>query len=162
VQGRGIHPPTSTICGSAIVDGAMPKSGGCVGIGKLNGLSGYSKTKDTNGIKVETSGGADWSYVLFKVDNPDFAKSDIRILNDKGQPDYQGRLEFRVTGKWGTVNMKGTEQSSARLICKAMNYVDGEYMNDGETKDFCETYLDKDHCGFEGQNVHYQGYKCDG
>ena len=80
VQGRGIHPPTSTICGSAIVDGAMPKSGGCVGIGKFNGLSGYSKTKDTNGIKVETSGGADWSYVLFKVDNPDFAKSDIRIL----------------------------------------------------------------------------------
>ncbi len=67
-----------------------------------------------------------------------------------------------MTGKWGTVNMKGTEQSSARLICKAMNYVDGEYMNDGETKDFCETYLDKDHCGFEGQNVHYQGYKCDG
>lgn len=78
--GRGIHPPTSTICGSAIADGAMPKSGGCVGIGKLNGQSGYSKAKDTNSIKIETASGAEWSYVVFKVDNPDFAKSDIRIL----------------------------------------------------------------------------------
>jgi len=80
VIGRGIHPPTSTICGSAIADGAMPKSGGCVGIGKVVGQSGYAKAKDTNGIKIELGGDADWSFVLFKVDNPDFAKSDIRIL----------------------------------------------------------------------------------
>ncbi len=46
--------------------------------------------------------------------------------------------------------MKGTEQSSAHLICKALNYVSGEWMNDEETKDFCESYLDKDYCGFEG------------
>jgi len=42
VIGRGIHPPTSTICGSAIADGAMPKSGGCVGIGKVVGQGGYA------------------------------------------------------------------------------------------------------------------------
>ena len=35
-------------------------------------------------------------------------------------------------------------------------------MNDEDTKDFCETYQDKNYCGFDGQNVHYQGYKCDG
>jgi len=35
-------------------------------------------------------------------------------------------------------------------------------MNDSETKDFCETYDELDHCGFDGQEVHYHGYKCDG
>lgn len=34
-------------------------------------------------------------------------------------------------------------------------------MNDPEAKDFCETYLEKDHCGFKGQPVHYMNYKCD-
>jgi len=31
-----------------------------------------------------------------------------------------------------------------------MNYVWGEWMNDSDTKDFCETYLEKDYCGFKG------------
>ena len=45
-------------------------------------------------------------------------------------------------------------------MCKALNYIDGEFMNNGD-KDFCETFNDKDHCGLEGQSVQYQGYRCD-
>jgi hypothetical protein len=39
-----------------------------------------------------------------KVDNIDFSKSDVRILDDNGEPSYEGRLEFRVGGRWGTVS----------------------------------------------------------
>ena len=73
------------------------------------------------------------------MDNPDFSKSDIRILNSKGQPDFEGRVEMRIAGVWGTVSAKGSEQSAAIYFCKAMNYMFGEFMN-GETKSFCADF----------------------
>jgi len=36
-----------------------------------------------------------------------------------------------------------------------LNYVDGEWMNEPDVKDFCETYLDKDYCGYKGSDIHY-------
>ena len=104
-----MHTPISTICGAAIADGSIPKSGGCVGIGKVSGLSSYPATMISNGIKIKAGPSALWSFNTFKVDSPDFSKSDIRILNHKGEPDYQGRVEFRLNGKWGTVNFKNCE-----------------------------------------------------
>lgn len=79
-MGRGIHNPNSHVCGAAIADGSLPKSGGCIGVSRLTGLDGYAKALKTNGVKVDKGPGADWSFITFKVDNPDFAKSDIRIL----------------------------------------------------------------------------------
>ena len=52
VQGRGIHNPMSNVCAAAIADGSMPKSGGCIGLGKTNGLSAYAKAKLSNGVKI--------------------------------------------------------------------------------------------------------------
>ena len=37
VMGRGIHNPSSTVCGSAIADGSIPKSGGCLAISRVKG-----------------------------------------------------------------------------------------------------------------------------
>jgi hypothetical protein len=48
------------------------------------------------------------------VNNPDFAKSDLRIVDFNGEPDYVGRVEFRVGGKWGTVSNEGTTDAFAR------------------------------------------------
>ena len=42
------------------------------------------------------------------------SKSDIRILDDSGIPASTGRVEFRVTGKWGTVANEGTSAAFAR------------------------------------------------
>lgn len=33
-----MHNPDSTICGAALADGSIPKSGGCVAIVKAKGL----------------------------------------------------------------------------------------------------------------------------
>tara|TARA_B110000503_G_C7038754_1_gene367294 strand:- start:297 stop:641 length:345 start_codon:yes stop_codon:yes gene_type:complete len=109
VMGRGIHNPSSNICAAAIADGSMPKSGGCVAVAKMAGLSSYPSGKLSNGVKVTMGSSSPWSFITYKADNTDFSKSDIRILNYKGEPDYEGRVEFRVSGKWGTVNIKGSE-----------------------------------------------------
>lgn len=43
VYGLGIHPAESGICKSAIVDRAMPETGGIIGIGITHGLEMYHK-----------------------------------------------------------------------------------------------------------------------
>ena len=37
------------------------------------------------------------------------ADLDMRIMNYQNQPDYMGRIEFRLDGKWGTVCSKGMQ-----------------------------------------------------
>lgn len=49
-----------------------------------------------------------WSYSTVKINNIDFSKSDVRIINKEGLNDYKGRVEFRVGGIWGTVSNEGT------------------------------------------------------
>ena len=36
------------------------------------------------------------------------SKSDIRILNNEGIPAAEGRVEFRVSGHWGSVDYDKT------------------------------------------------------
>lgn len=88
VMGRGIHNPSSTVCGSAIASGSLPKSGGCITIAKVHGLNSYPKSKISNGVKVEVGAASTWGFYTIKADNTDFSKSDVRILNYKGEPDY--------------------------------------------------------------------------
>lgn len=76
----GIHHPSSMVCQSAIADGSMPKQGGCVGVGKTNGLNGYGRGPTSNGVKISLGAASSWSYFTFKADNTDMSKSDIRIL----------------------------------------------------------------------------------
>jgi hypothetical protein len=88
VLGRGIHHPSSNICAAAIADGTIPKHGGCVAISRVAGLENYSKSKMSNGVKVTSGKDGSFSIITTKADSSDFSKSDIRILNHKGEPDY--------------------------------------------------------------------------
>jgi len=92
------------------------------------------------------------------VNNPDFSKSDIRIMDNNGEPNFVGRVEFRVGGKWGTVGNEGTTKAFARQVCRVLNYKDGEVLN--TKKDFCTDFRGKDWCGLDAQPVHYTHYEC--
>ncbi len=109
-KGLGIHPDDASICKSALADGAVPNTGGVVGIGTYVGINNYDKSHGkVNGIEVGKNKAAGKSFSVVKVDNIDMCDLDMRILNDKGQPDYMGRVEFRLDGKWGTICAKGTD-----------------------------------------------------
>jgi len=46
------------------------------------------------------------------------AESNIRIIDNEGNPSFRGRVEFRNQGIWGTCCSKNTVNSAARVICK--------------------------------------------
>ena len=80
----------------------------------------------------------------FKIDNVDFADKELRIINNNGQPDFQGRIEIRINGQWGTLCSKGTSIKIGRSACRMMKYLDGQLMNPPSTEggvDFCSNYL---------------------
>ena len=158
VLGRTVFHPQSTVCGAGIVDGSIPRSGGLMGVIRSPGQESYEAYVKTNGIVITKGGKSDWSFSTLRIESPDMAKSDIRILDDQGLPSWFGRVEFRVGGKWGTVSNDGTNKAFARLVCRALNYKDGLLLN--SDRGFCQTYKGKDFCGFVGQPVHYNKYQC--
>ena len=114
------------ICAAAIVDGAMSHYGGIIGVGKVNGpdfFDGANKNMRVRGIEVNkgsllTDGTKGiFSYYTFKIDNVDFSKKNIRILNNKGEIDYQGRVEIRTDGQWGTLSETDSKKSYAQVAC---------------------------------------------
>lgn len=113
-MGRGVYHPESSVCGAAIIDGSLPKSGGLVGVIRIAGQDTYDERPVSYGITISQGNASTWSYTTVKVNNPDMSKSDIRILDDSGIPASTGRVEFRVTGKWGTVANEGTSAAFAR------------------------------------------------
>ena len=79
-------------------------------------------------------------------------------MDNNGEPNFVGRVEFRVGGKWGTVGNEGTTKAFARQVCRVLNYKDGEVLN--TKKDFCTDFRGKDWCGLDAQPVHYTHYEC--
>ena len=86
VFGSGIHPEESSICRSAIADRSMPAFGGLIGIGVMPGLSTYEKAPHYMGLEIKAHKVSAKSFVTYKVDNPDFMSSDLRILDQRGAP----------------------------------------------------------------------------
>lgn len=130
------------------MDGSIPRSGGLFGIVRTAGQDDFSQYKKVNGIAANAGNGSTWSFHTIKINNPDFAKSDLRIVDNNGEPNFVGRVEFRVGGKWGTVNNEGTTAAFARHVCRSLNYKDGTLLNN--KKDFCTDFKGKDWCGYEG------------
>jgi hypothetical protein len=58
------------------------------------------------------------SFYTIKVDNYDMAEKNVRIIDFKGQPNSQGRVEFRNNGEWGTGCARGSEENAVRTICR--------------------------------------------
>jgi hypothetical protein len=84
VFGLSIHNEESSICKSAVVDGASPLSGGIIGIGIVQGIDKYEKGGVIKGIEVKSGSKSKRSMFTFKIDNIDFADKDMRILNNEG------------------------------------------------------------------------------
>jgi hypothetical protein len=110
------------------------------------------------GMEVVQGNSSKWSFSTIKMNNPDFSKSDLRILDDKGEPSFEGRVEFRVDGKWGTVSNEGTTDSFARLVCRTLLYKDGDKLNN--KKSFCSSHKNSNYCGFIGQKQVYTKFNC--
>ena len=155
VFGMGLHPETSPICLSAMVDNAISEYGGIISISVYPGLEKYLNPPGHNKrgeIQIQSYVGVSKkSYSLSKVDNADMVEKDMRILDDKGLLSAEGRLEMRIEGQWGTICAKRNNIESARRICKDLGYKDGKwaYPLDSldKAKDFCKTFKGHDYCG---------------
>jgi hypothetical protein len=66
---------------------------------------------------------------VYKIDNVDFAKKDIRILDSTGQPSHAGRVEFRVNGRWGSVCNKNNQESAIKMMCTTLGYLGNYILN---------------------------------
>ena len=148
VLGVGIHPETSPICLSALVDNAISVYGGIIQVSIFSGLEKYLINKSItqiNKIKINSfTGHSNKSYVVSKVDNIDLIEKDIRILNEKGDISNEGRLEVRLNGIWGTICRLRNNENSAKRICIDLGYKDG-----GWIKKDCSNFKGKDFCGSE-------------
>jgi hypothetical protein len=75
-------------------------------------------------------------------------------------------VEFRLTGKWGTVCAKGVKPSAGRRICRDLKYKDGITKNPsyegGDASGYCNGYDGEDHCGPAPSDIHYMGLNCNG
>ena len=166
IYGIGIHPEESSICRSAIIDKAVPPCGGLIGIGVAHGLTSYDASPDKLlGVQVETFKKSEKSFFTYKIDNVDFAETDIRILGADGLPAYTGRVEFRLDGYWGSVSSRGSSNSAARLMCRKLGYIDGIMKNPPPEEDhgsFCSTYKGENYCGSIALPIHYMGMNCEG
>ena len=67
VYGLGLHPEESSICKSAIVDGAMPLIGGVIGVGVTNGLDFYERSNPKQGIEIKSFQRSSKSFFTYKV-----------------------------------------------------------------------------------------------
>ena len=165
VYGSGLHPNTSPICLSALVDGAMSFYGGIISISVFPGLENYPINEKNNKnyklIDIQSSQTkAEKSFSCAKVDNVDLVEKDIRILNDKGQISNEGRVEFRLNGIWGSICAKGNNAESAIRICKDLGYKNGNWINTEENIEICRQYNGGDYCGAEGTRIHFSHIEC--
>lgn len=94
------------------------------------------------------------------------AEKDIRIVSHVGSPSFVGRLEFRLSGFWGTVCSKGMTPLAAKIICQELKYKNGDiktFSPGQESSDgFCRNFNGEDFCGPEPMPIHYKSLRCEG
>ena len=167
VFGVGIHPTSSPICMSALVDKAISPYGGIISISILPGLDQYKlpnnfpKKIGNITIKQYLSADSMKSYSVSKVDGPDFVEKDYRILNDEGKLSNFGRLEVRLGGEWGSVCMKGIDRLSANIICKDLDYKGGKWETKNDTPNTCGKINGKNYCGSILTKIHFSNILCE-
>ncbi|KAL8427591.1 hypothetical protein Efla_005766 [Eimeria flavescens] len=172
-QGSSLHPASSSICTSAILDGVLTPSGGDILMtaagpvdqytgAAFNGkfLTGESNSNAVNntasGIEsadfASSSERQQYSYHLYLVDSIDFITTRVRIVDEFGQLSSVGRLEVNVGGDWGTVCNKGDFLSfsfeAAIKACQELGFKTGVPLLDG-----CKDVEGANLCGEKGYNV---------
>jgi len=151
------------VCKSALVDNSMPLTGGVIGIVTGLGLKRYPGYDSRFGMEIVEWKTSLKSFHTFKIDNVSFAQKDIRIMDDLGFISFQGRVEFRVNGKWGSVCKRKISASAVKMICVTLGFLDGITKNpaDDNEKGYCETHLKKNYCGPDYDPVLYEHMNCD-
>jgi len=120
----------------------MPLIGGMIGVGIGDGLEKYPAGPTKWEITAGLYYGSAKSFYVYKVDNVDMSRLDVRILDWTGQPSSDGRVEFRNGGVWGSVCKKKIQDSAVKMICVTLGYSDGILKNpeDDEDRKFCLSY----------------------
>ncbi len=166
VYGLGIHPDISPICLSALADKAISEYGGIISISIFPGLEKFVVLEKNTKLKLGkikiTSyfGRTKKSYTVSKVDNADLVEKDIRILDFKGAISYQGRVEVRVNGKWGTICNKKNNLESAKRICKDLGYNDGKWASPDGEGGFCKSFKGNNYCGSANYKSTFSDITC--
>ena len=168
VYGVGIHPEKTPICLAAIVDKAMPPTGGLIAINIFPKLSKYpisSGWKKIGKITVKAfTEQAKKSFTVAKVDNIDMVEKDIRIVDYNGNITHEGRVEFRMDGTWGSLCFKGVNEYAAVRICKDLQFSYGKWLNPDprmeENKGFCRHFKGEDYCGSDYTRAIFSDLNC--
>ncbi|MCQ2816211.1 MAG: hypothetical protein MJ252_02985 [archaeon] len=172
IEGLGLHPESSSICLSAMVDKAMSYYGGIISISIFPAVSQYpiiseKLTQFPNIDIISGSGSGTRSFTVAKVDNVDIIEKDIRILDYKGEISREGRVEMRINGIWGTICAINLDDSSAIRICRDLGYLNGQWMNiaadqktENQNEEFCRNYRGMDYCGAEGMRAFFKSVTC--
>ena len=167
VYGLGIHPESSPICLSALVDKSISIYGGIISISIFPGLqkfNGPQKIMNMGNIKITSLNRASKkSYTVAKVDNIDLVEKDLRIIDNFGKLSHSGRLEIRKEGVWGTICAIGNDRKSASVICRELGYKNGQWRTPKEAKNsinYCKSYNSGDYCGAEFQPILYYKLSC--
>eukprot|EP00340_Litonotus_pictus_P002490 CAMPEP_0170519088 /NCGR_PEP_ID=MMETSP0209-20121228/4623_1 /TAXON_ID=665100 ORGANISM="Litonotus pictus, Strain P1" /NCGR_SAMPLE_ID=MMETSP0209 /ASSEMBLY_ACC=CAM_ASM_000301 /LENGTH=1885 /DNA_ID=CAMNT_0010804883 /DNA_START=79 /DNA_END=5736 /DNA_ORIENTATION=- len=167
VYGVGIHPDISPVCTSAMVDKAIPPSGGIFAISTFPALTKYPLPPRWDKIGSITLKSynmqAGKSYTVAKVDNIDMVEKDVRIVDEKGNITNEGRVEFRMQGYWGTLCFKGINDQAAVRICKDLDYNFGVWKNPTEvpSNDFCRSFKGEDYCGSKYTRSFFKELVCE-
>lgn len=179
--GVGIHPEESPICISAYIDNAMSVYGGIIQLNISNGLNEYIGKSLINNLTALPFQKSRRSFTVSRVENIDMVRTDVRILNNRGEMSSLGRLEIKKDGVWGTVCGIGLSEMSATVVCKDLGYENGIYLNNynnddsssGNTKSsinsnnsigsaYCRNFKGSDYCGNNLTPVNFSEVKCQG
>ncbi|KAL8275977.1 hypothetical protein Esti_000093 [Eimeria stiedai] len=134
-QGSSLHPASSSICTSAILDGVLSPSGGDILITSVGPVELYTGAA-INGIEsldfASSPEKQQYSYHLYSVADStpcDAGKTEF------GQLSSVGRLEVKIGGAWGTVCNKGDflvfSFEAAIKACQELGFKTGVPLLDG-------------------------------
>jgi len=71
----------------------------------------------------------------------------LRIVSSTGEMAYEGRVEFRNNGLWGSACGVGMNGYAARVICRMLKYNDGRLINTDSKEKVCANFRGQNFCG---------------
>ena len=92
-----------------------------------------------------------------------FQSGTLRIIDVSGNPSPTGigRLEI-LKGNWGTVCSTKFINTSARIACKQMGYLDGRMFGEQDSVDMCSNVLGNNLCGDYKLPINLTEVRCTG
>lgn len=166
VRGSSVHPSTSSICQSAVLDGVLGPSGGELVVTAIGALPAYFEPPEalTHVQARDYEPSPDkptFSYFLYQSDSIDNINKEVRVVDAYGKLSAVGRLELRREGVWGAVCSKGDlggfNQAAARQACQEIGFIHGIYLDDG-----CNNVKGTNVCSGKGYRTVVAAVQCTG